>query len=117
MVTLAGVLVFLFCAIVAGRWMAPQRPLVGVLTSTAIVAVATWVITFVIWLFLLNLNIVKIDPLLRWLGLYRLEQPWQALLGLGPPTVVAVAAGLVAAMRARSRYCDHQHPRQGESRR
>jgi hypothetical protein len=64
-----------------------------------LVAVVAWVI----WTMLLMLRVVQIEPLLRWFGAYRLEQPWAALLVFGPPAVTALAFGVFAARRATKR--------------
>ena len=93
MMTLAGLLlVICFCAIVLSLKV-PELGLVGVIAKSVLVAVASWAV----WGGLLFLQVVRIDPLMRWLGLYRLEQPWAALIVFGPPVVVAAAFGLVAA--------------------
>ena len=76
---------------------------VRIIAETVLVAVASWVI----WSVLLMGGVVQVDPLLRSLGVYRLDQPWPALLFLMPPIVVAVVFGFFATRRARSGHEKH----------
>jgi hypothetical protein len=98
MMTFAGLLLVLcVCAIVIGLKV-PALALVGIVARSVLVAVAAWAI----WWGLLFLQVVRIDPLMRRLGLDRLEPPWIALIFFGPPLAAAVAFGLVAAWRVRT---------------
>jgi hypothetical protein len=98
MMLLVSLLVaFCFVLIVVSRSVSGFR-LVGVFAKAVLVAVSSWVI----WSVLLMGGVVQVDPLLRWLGVYRLDQPWAALLVLAPPIIVGVVFGLFASRRARS---------------
>ena len=98
MMTFAGLLLVLcVCAIVIGSKV-PELGLVGIVAKSVLVAVAAWAI----WWGLVFLQVVRIDALMRRLGLYRLEQPWVALFFFGPPFAAAVAFGLAAAWRVRA---------------
>jgi hypothetical protein len=82
--------------IVAARRL-PALRVVGLIASTGLVALAAWMI----WSALLFFQVVRIDPLLRRLGVYRLEQPWAGLLFLGPPMVAAAVFALLVSRRWR----------------
>lgn len=62
----------------------------------SLVTIASWAG----WSILLMTGIVRVDPLLRWFGAYRLEQPWAALLILGPPLLAGLVYGAIAARRS-----------------
>ena len=107
MVMLVSLLIaFCFVLIVISRGVSGLQ-LVRIIAKTVLVAVASWVI----WSVLPVGRVVQVDPFLRWLGLYRLDQPWAALLLLTPPIIVAVVFGLFAARRARNER--RRHVRQG----
>jgi hypothetical protein len=91
---LAFVLVVCLALMAASR--KPERRMLGVLAKAVLVTIASWMI----WSLLLFVGIVRVDPLLRWLGAYRLEQPWAGLLFLGPPALAGVAYGVIAARRS-----------------
>jgi hypothetical protein len=71
--------------------------------GVAIGAMITGLVTMLVWGGLLLLHVVQIEPVMRWVGAYRLEQPWNALLFLTPPVVAGGAFAWVAARRLRRR--------------
>jgi hypothetical protein len=95
MLTLAGLLLIACLVGLAVGRAVPRLRVVGLIASTVLVAVGSWIV----WTMLLILQIVRIDPVLRWLGVYRLEPPWNTLLFFGPPALAAAAFALVASRR------------------
>jgi hypothetical protein len=79
-------------------WFVPELRAIGLVVTTVFVYVAGWIV----WWGLLFFQVVRIDPILQWLGIYRLYAPWTALVFLAPPIVPAAAFALVVARHYRS---------------
>ena len=97
MLTLGALLLIACLGGMFGGWAVPKLRIAGLIASTALVGVTAWVI----WWGLLFFQVVRIDPMLRRLNIYRLHSITRALVFLGPPLVTAAAFAAVASGRRR----------------
>ena len=99
MLMAVGLLVALGVMLIVISRRASGFKVVRIIAETVLVAVASWVI----WSVLLMNGVVHVDPLLRSLGVNRLDQPWAAMLFLMPPIIIAVVFGFLATSTRKDR--------------
>jgi hypothetical protein len=98
MVALGAWLIAACLSAIVLAWFVPALRMFGLVAGIVVVYVVAWMV----WWGLLFLQVVRMDPVLQWLGVYRLHAPWTALVFLVPPIVPAAAFALVAARHYRS---------------
>jgi hypothetical protein len=98
MVTAGALLIAVCIVAIALGWLVPRLRVLALTASAALI----FLIGLLVWWGLLFLQVVRIDPLLAALGVYRLDPPWNQLLLLGPPAMPALAFALVIAGRWRT---------------
>jgi hypothetical protein len=67
-----------------------------------LLSVGVAIASYLVWSVLMMGGVLQVDPLLRSLGVSGREQPWPAVILLGPPAIAALVFG-VSAARARRR--------------
>jgi len=97
-VVTVGVLILLACAgAICGGWVLPELRTAGLAAAALLIGVAAWVI----WWGLLFFQVVRIDPLLRSLNVYRLDALGRFLVFVAPPLLIAAAFVAGALLRSR----------------
>lgn len=97
-----GALLMVACLIgIAGARLFPELRIAGLVAATGLVAIVAWVA----WWGLLFFQVVRIDPMLRLLNVYRFDSIGRTVVFLGPP-LVAAGAFAAAMSRRRSRGQD-----------
>lgn len=95
MLMLVVVLIVSSLAGLAASRLRPGLRGIGLFAGSALVTIVVWIV----WSILLMGGVVQIDPMLRGLGISRLDPPWPAVLLFGPPILAGAAFALIVWFR------------------
>jgi hypothetical protein len=99
MATLGALIVIALLGAMIAGWFVPELRVAGLIAATALVGVAAWVV----WWGLLYFQVVRIDPMLQRLNIYRPDTATSLLVFLGPPALTTAVFAAVVVRRRRRR--------------